>query len=81
MNNLITNYLFLFFTLFSIIVKSQNQIEIINADKISYNKEINENLQVLIGNVKTKHYNYFLTCDSAYYYSSDNKIKAFNNII
>ena len=59
---------------------SQTQIEIINADEISFNKKVNEDRQVLIGNVKTKHKNRFLTCDSAYYYTQDNKIEAFSNI-
>jgi len=62
------------------IVKSQTQIEIINADEISFNKKISEDRQVLTGNVKTKHNNRFLICDSAYYYTKDNKIEAFSNI-
>ena len=61
-------------------VNAQTQIEIINADEISFNKNINENRQLLIGNVKTKHEDRFLICDSAYYYAKDNKIEAFNNI-
>lgn len=74
-------YILLFtFTLLSGLVKSQTQIEIINADKISYNKKVNEDRQVLIGNVKTKHQQRYLTCDSAYFYSKDNKIEAFSNI-
>ena len=62
------------------VVKSQTQIEIINADKISFNKKNNKDRQVLTGNVKTKHNNQFMSCDSAYFYASENKIEAFSNI-
>ena len=46
-------------------VQSQTQIEIINADKISFNKKNNKDRQVLTGNVKTKHNEHFMSCDSA----------------
>lgn len=59
---------------------AQSKIEIINADEISFNQRLNKNRQVLRGNVKTKHENRIMTCDSAYYYSNENKIEAFNNI-
>ena len=62
------------------VVKSQTQIEIINADKISFNKKNNKDRQVLTGNVKTKHNNQFMSCDSAYFYANENKIEAFSNI-
>ena len=61
-------------------VQSQTQIEIINADKISFNKKNNKDRQVLTGNVKTKHNEHFMSCDSAYYYANENKIEAFSNI-
>jgi len=80
MNRLFTYYVCIFFTLLSAVVQSQTQIEIINADEISFNKKISEDRQVLTGNVKTKHNNRFLICDSAYYYTKDNKIEAFSNI-
>jgi lipopolysaccharide export system protein LptA len=75
-----TYYLLVIFNLLSGVANSQSQIEIVNADKIYYNKKISEDRQVLIGNVKTKHKDRFLTCDSAYFYSKENKIEAFSNI-
>ena len=57
---------------------AQTQIEIINADKISFDKKNNKDRQVLSGNVKTKHKNHFMSCDSAYYYANENKIEAFS---
>ena len=62
------------------LVQSQTQIEIINADQISFNKKNNKDRQVLTGNVKTKHKNQFMSCDSAYYYENENKIEAFSEI-
>lgn len=64
----------------SCITKAQTQIEIINADEISFNKKISGDRQLLLGNVRTKHEGRFLNCDSAYYYADDNKIEAFSNI-
>ena len=62
------------------LVQSQTQIEIINADQISFNKKNNKDRQVLTGNVKIKHKNQFMSCDSAYYYANENKIEAFSKI-
>ena len=59
---------------------AQTQIEIINADKISFDKKNNSERQVLSGNVKTKHKNHFMSCDSAYYYANENKIEAFSKV-
>lgn len=60
--------------------QAQTQIEIINADKIVYKKKINEDRQVLTGNVRTKHEDRYLNCDSAYFYANDNRIEAFSTI-
>ena len=59
---------------------AQSKIEIINADKISFDKKNNKDKQVLSGNVKTKHNNHFMICDSAYYYANETKIEAFSKI-
>ena len=59
---------------------AQTQIEIINSDKISFNKKNNKDRQVLTGNVKTKHKDHFMSCDSAYYYANENKIEAFSMV-
>jgi lipopolysaccharide export system protein LptA len=75
-----TIFLLLILTLTGNVLKSQTQIEIVNADEIYFNKKISAERQVLIGQVKAKHENRFLTCDSAYFYSNDNRIEAFSNI-
>lgn len=78
--NRIFTYTTYFFALFSSVLHSQTQIEIINADEIYFNQKINADRQVLLGAVKAKHKNRFLTCDSAYYYAERNTIEAFSNI-
>ena len=78
MNRILTYYICSLFTILSCV--AQTQIEIINADKISFNKKNNKDRQVLTGNVKTKHKDHFMSCDSAYYYANENKIEAFNNV-
>jgi len=80
MNKHFAYYLLCLLILHNGLAISQTHIEIINADEISFNKKVNEDRQVLIGNVKTKHQNRYLVCDSAYFYSKENKIEAFSNI-
>ena len=78
MNRILTYYICSTFTVLSCV--AQTQIEIINADKIYFNKKNNKDRQVLTGNVKTKHKNHYMSCDSAYYYANENKIEAFSKI-
>lgn len=79
MNRILINLIWSLFTILSCV--AQTQIEIINADLISFNKKNNKDRQVLKGNVKTKHNEHFMSCDSAYYYANENKIEAFSNIL
>ena len=80
MTKYFTYSIFLCFSLLSNLSIGQTQIEIINADEISFNKKISEDRQLLLGNVRTKHEGRYLNCDSAYYYATENKIEAFSNI-
>jgi lipopolysaccharide assembly outer membrane protein LptD (OstA) len=80
MTKYFTYSIFLCFSLLSNLSIGQTQIEIINADEISFNKKISEHRQLLLGNVRTKHEGRYLNCDSAYYNATENKIEAFRNI-
>lgn len=80
MKEYVTYYLLAIFTSTFAWSNAQNTIEIINADQIVYNQKQYGEKQVLIGNVKSKHEDRFLYCDSAYYYATENKIEAFSNI-
>lgn len=51
-----------------------------NTESLAYDQFINPDMKVLKGNVRFKHDNTFLYCDSAYFYEKENSIDAFSNI-
>ena len=64
----------------AIYAQDQKKIEIINADYTYINNDLHPDYWRLVGNVNIKHNNTNMVCDSAYYYSSKERIKAFNNV-
>ena len=56
------------------------RIELIHADSLNYDKEINKNIRRLIGNVEFKHENAVMKCDSAYMNPEANSMEAFGDI-
>lgn len=65
---------------FSSIAQNSKKIEILNADSTFANANIHPDYWRLIGNVSFKHNGAIMTCDSAYHYISENKMKAFGDI-
>jgi len=63
-----------------IYAQDKKKIEIINADYTYINNDVHPDYWRLIGNVNIKHNNTNMLCDSAYYYSNQEKIEAFNNV-
>ncbi len=57
------------------------QIEIIQADFIELDEALGMGAQRLIGNVKLKHEDGIMTCDSAYFYSKSRSLDAFSNVV
>jgi len=55
-------------------------IELIHADSLDYNKEVNINVRRLIGNVSFRHEDAVMNCDSAYMNAEANSMKAFGRI-
>jgi lipopolysaccharide export system protein LptA len=55
------------------------QIEI-NADYIEFDSQLGSGAKRLLGNVRFKHEDIFMTCDSAWYFSDDNIVEAFANV-
>ena len=55
-------------------------IELLNADLIAYDPQIGEDARKLIGNVRLKHEDVIMTCDSAYLYPSIKSVDAFSNV-
>jgi lipopolysaccharide export system protein LptA len=58
----------------------KKEIEILNSDKLSYTNSNGYEVQYLVGNVKLKHINTYIECDSAIVMKSVNKIYAFGNV-
>jgi lipopolysaccharide export system protein LptA len=60
--------------------KGVTKIEILNADLWDVNEKIDKDLQRLLGNVRLKHKEVTMTCDSAYYYKAKNQVKAYSKV-
>jgi lipopolysaccharide export system protein LptA len=73
--------IFLFLLSFPRFLQAQETKKIdIVSDYIDFNSETGSNAKHLIGNVRFKHEDIFMTCDSAYYYSDENIVDAFSNV-
>lgn len=51
-----------------------------NADLISFDQVLKPDVQVLYGNVRFRHDDAVMTCDSAYFYRNSNSMDAFSNV-
>lgn len=61
--------------------QSVKKIQIINANSIDYDEyTLGKNIKRLKGNVEFKHENALMYCDSAYFNTKENTVKAFSNI-
>jgi lipopolysaccharide export system protein LptA len=60
--------------------KKGTKIEILYSDIWEANEKIEKDLQRLIGNVRIKHKDVYMTCDSAYYYKEKNQVKAYSKV-
>lgn len=61
-------------------IKKKRRIDIENADEYTYDTAIIANAQRLIGNVRFRHNQALMFCDSAYSYSDSNRFDAFGNV-
>jgi lipopolysaccharide export system protein LptA len=55
-------------------------LEIMNAELTAYDIRIGKDARKLVGNVQLKHEDVFMSCDSAYFYSSTGSVDAFSNV-
>jgi len=55
-------------------------LEILNADLTAYDVKIGKDARKLIGNVRLKHEDVVMTCDSAYFYPATSSVDAFSNV-
>ena len=58
----------------------KKRVEIENADLYTYDAAIKANAQRLIGNVRFRHNQALMFCDSAYSYTDSNRFDAFGNV-
>ena len=60
--------------------KGGTRIEILNADSSMQNMKIDPDLTRLLGNIKIRHNNALMYCDSAYHYKLKNQVRAFSKV-
>jgi len=60
--------------------KNATLIYLENTETLAYDQFTNPDLKVLKGNVRFKHDNAYLYCDSAYFYEKANSLDAFSNV-
>ncbi|MGC8823170.1 MAG: OstA-like protein [Bacteroidales bacterium] len=60
--------------------QENKQIEILNTNVLEYNKKSGIEARKLIGNVQFRHEQAVMYCDSAYFYTDENRVEAFGNV-
>ncbi len=60
--------------------QDKNKVHLEQADSLIFNKLINPDVQILLGNVRFRHVNTIMDCDSAYFYDKSNSLDAFGNV-
>ncbi len=60
--------------------KSTSRIILLHSDELFYNQQLNPDAQILRGNVRFRHEDVILTCDSACYYEANNSFDAFGHV-
>lgn len=57
-----------------------NYVHLINANAIKFNKRINPDAQILVGDVTFRHDSMYMYCDSALFYQKTNSFCAYDNV-
>ena len=60
--------------------QKSRKIEILHANSLEFSKKVNPNVRRFIGDVKFRHNEFTMYCDSAYSYTNKNQIDAFSNV-
>ncbi len=60
--------------------KNTTLVYLDNSETLSFNRTLNPDIQILKGNVRFRHDNALLYCDSAYFYEKANSLDAFGNV-
>jgi lipopolysaccharide export system protein LptA len=59
---------------------SKRKVEILHSDEMEYDRLADRSRNKLNGNVRLKHNDLYMICDSAWYYDETNQVFAFSNI-
>ncbi|MDR3141541.1 MAG: hypothetical protein LBU37_07450 [Tannerellaceae bacterium] len=62
------------------ITPQKTKVYLEHANTLSFDKDINPDIQVLIGDVRFRHDSSYMYCDSAYFYEISNSLEAFSNV-
>lgn len=60
--------------------QKKTKVELLNANVLEYDENLGKNVRRLIGDVRLKHDDAIMTCDSAYLNSETNSFDAFGNV-
>ncbi len=60
--------------------KNATLVYLENSETLSFNKTLNPDIQILKGNVRFRHDNALMYCDSAYFYEKANSLDAFGHV-
>ena len=60
--------------------QGERKIYLLHANTLSFNKSVDEERQVLRGDVQFRQDSIYMYCDSAYFYESTNSMQAFSNV-
>ena len=58
-----------------------SRIILLHSDELYHNQRVNREAQILVGNVRFRHDDVILTCDSALYYEASNSFDAFGHVV
>jgi lipopolysaccharide assembly outer membrane protein LptD (OstA) len=62
------------------VASKETKVYLEHANTLSYNKEIDPDNKILIGDVVFRHDSSYMYCDSAYFYELSNSLEAFSNV-
>lgn len=68
------------FLAFSVLAQKKEKIEILNANELVFIDDPKIQAQRLIGDVKFRHQQAIMYCDSAYFYMDENRLEAFGHV-
>ena len=67
-------------SLFLVPVQAQTLVYLEHAESLQFDEETHAGAQLLIGDVRFRHEDAFMYCDSAYFYEKQNTLDAFGNV-